>query len=126
MIGTTVRPDVAIIYDWENNWAQIDAQGPRHGDKGYLDDCKHHYRAFWKRGIPADVIDMEQDFSSYKLLIAPMLYMVRPGVAERIEAFVQGRRHVRHHLPERHRGRERPLLLGRLAGTPAKNARHLV
>ena len=32
---------------------------------------------------------MEQDFSSYKLLIAPMLYMVRPGVAERIEAFVK-------------------------------------
>jgi beta-galactosidase len=33
---------------------------------------------------------MEQDFSSYKLLIAPMLYMLRPGVAERIEAFVKG------------------------------------
>ena len=89
VVGTTVRPDVAIIYDWENNWAQIDAQGPRRGDKGYLDDCKRHYRAFWKRGIPVDVIDMEQDFSSYKLLIAPMLYMVRPGVAERIEAFVR-------------------------------------
>ncbi len=32
---------------------------------------------------------MEQDLSSYKLVIAPMLYMVRPGVAERIEAFVK-------------------------------------
>lgn len=89
VIGSTVRPDVAIIYDWENNWAQSDAQGPRRGDKGYLDDCKRHYRAFWKRGIPVDVIDMEQDFASYKLLVAPMLYMVRPDVAERIEAFVK-------------------------------------
>jgi beta-galactosidase len=89
LIGTTVRPDVAIIYDWENAWAMNDAQGPRRGDKGYLDDCKRHYRAFWKRGIPVDVIDMEQDFGGYKLLIAPMLYMVRPGVAERIEAFVK-------------------------------------
>jgi len=89
VVGTTVRPDVAIIYDWENNWAMTDAQGPRRGDKGYLDDCKRHYRAFWKRGIPVDVIDMEQDFGGYKLLIAPMLYMVRPGVAERIEAFVK-------------------------------------
>jgi len=89
VVGTTVRPDVAIIYDWENNWAMTDAQGPRRGDKGYLDDCKHHYRAFWKRGVPVDVIDMEYDFSSYKLLVAPMLYMVRPGVAERIEAFVK-------------------------------------
>ena len=25
VIGTTVRPDVAIIYDWENNWAIEDA-----------------------------------------------------------------------------------------------------
>ena len=31
---------------------------------------------------------MEQDLTRYKLVIAPMLYMVRPGVAERISAFV--------------------------------------
>ena len=87
VIGTTVRPEVAIIYDWENAWAIEDAQGPRR-DKGYLPTCKRHHRAFWKRGIPTDVIDTEQGFSRYKLLVAPMLYMVRPGVAERIERFV--------------------------------------
>jgi beta-galactosidase len=89
VVGTTVHPDVAIIYDWENNWAMTDAQGPRRGDKGYLEACKRHYRQLWERGIPTDIIDMDQDFSSYKLLIAPMLYMVRPGVAERITTFVQ-------------------------------------
>jgi beta-galactosidase len=80
---------VAIVYDWENMWAMNDAQGPRRGDKGYLDDCKAHYRPFWRRGIPVDIIDMEQDLSGYKLVVAPMLYMLRPGVTERIEAFVQ-------------------------------------
>jgi beta-galactosidase len=89
VVGTTVRPDVAIVYDWENAWAMNDAQGPRRGDKGYLDDCKAHYRAFWRRGIPVDVVDMEQDLSRYKLVVAPMLYMVRPGVAGRIAAFVK-------------------------------------
>jgi beta-galactosidase len=89
VVGCTVRPDVAIIYDWENMWAMNDAQGPRRGDKGYLDDCKRHYRPFWERGIPVDVVDMEQDLSRYKLVVAPMLYMVRPGVAKRIEAFVE-------------------------------------
>jgi beta-galactosidase len=89
VVGTTVRPDVAIIYDWENAWAMDDAQGPRRGDKGYLDDCKAHYRAFWKRGIPVDIIYIEQDLSRYKLVVATMLYMVRPGVAERIAAFVE-------------------------------------
>jgi beta-galactosidase len=89
VVGTTVRPDVAIIYDWENAWAVNDAQGPRRGDKGYLTDCKEHYRPFWRRGIPVDIIDMEQDLSGYKLVVAPMLYMVRPGVAERLKAFVR-------------------------------------
>jgi beta-galactosidase len=89
VVGTTVHPDVAIIYDWENNWAMTDAQGPRRGDKGYLEACKRHYRQLWERGIPADIIDMDQDLSSYKLVIAPMLYMLRPGVAERVTAFVE-------------------------------------
>jgi beta-galactosidase len=89
VVGTTVRPDVAIVYDWENAWAMNDAQGLRRGDKGYLDDCKAHYQAFWQRGIPVDIIDQEQDLSRYKLVVAPMLYMVRPGVAERIAAFVE-------------------------------------
>ncbi|MBM7582240.1 beta-galactosidase [Caldicoprobacter guelmensis] len=89
IVGTTVRPEVAIIYDWENRWAIDDAQGPRREKKDYLLTCQSHYRTFWENGVPVDVIDMDCDFSGYKLLIAPMLYMVRPGVAERIEKFVE-------------------------------------
>ncbi|MBL7223056.1 MAG: beta-galactosidase [Candidatus Brocadiae bacterium] len=88
VVGTTVHPDVAVVYDWENAWAIDDAQGPRH-EKGYLPTCQRHYRAFWKRGVPVDVIDMDQPLDGYKLVVAPMLYMVRPGVAERLEAFVE-------------------------------------
>ena len=89
VVGTTVRPEVALIYDWENRWAIEDAQGPRQEKKDYQQTCQKHYKAFWKRGIPVDIINMDCDFSSYKLLIAPMLYMVRPGVAERMEEFVE-------------------------------------
>lgn len=88
IIGTSVPAQVALIYDWENRWAIDDLQGLRY-EKGYLEECQRHYRAFWNMGIPVDIIDMEQDLSRYRLLIAPMLYMVRPGVAERIEAFVE-------------------------------------
>ncbi|OUC08601.1 beta-galactosidase, partial [Litorilinea aerophila] len=89
VVGTTTQPEVALIYDWENNWAINDAQGPRIEKKDYLPTCQRHYRPFWQRGIPVDVIDMDQELEGYRLLIAPMLYMVRPGVAERIEAFVR-------------------------------------
>jgi beta-galactosidase len=90
VVGTTVRPQVAVIYDTENLWAVHDAQGPRQEKKDYLATCVRHYRCFWQRGIPVDVLDMEQDLSAYKVVIAPMLYMIRPGVGERIEAFVEG------------------------------------
>ena len=39
--------------------------------------------------MPVDIIDMNQDFSKYKLLIAPMLHMVRSGVDKKIEEFVE-------------------------------------
>ena len=88
VVGTTVKPEAAVIFDWENWWAVEDAQGPRNPDKGYLETCQRHHQALWRMGVPVDVIDMEQALDGYKLVIAPMLYMVRPGVAERIEAFV--------------------------------------
>lgn len=88
VLGTTVRPDVAVIYDTENRWAITEAQGFNMEHKAYEWTCQQHYGAFWQLGIPVDVINMDCDFSGYKLLVAPMLYMVRPGVAERIEEFV--------------------------------------
>ncbi|NLF30864.1 MAG: beta-galactosidase [Planctomycetes bacterium] len=90
VIGSGVAAEVAVVYDWENNWALNDAWGPKRGDKGYPATCQRHYESFWKAGVPVDVISMEDSFEGYKLLIAPMLYMVRPGVAERIEQFVKG------------------------------------
>jgi beta-galactosidase len=90
IVGTSVRPAVGLIYDWQVNWAIDDAAGPRKEHKDYCTTCTNHYRAFWRRGIPVDVFDSLHDFSGYTLLIAPMLYLIRPGVAERIAAFVRG------------------------------------
>ena len=86
--GSSVPAEAALIYDWENAWA-IDDSKCLGSNKAYDATCHRHYLPFWKAGIAVDVIDMEQDFDSYKLLVAPMLYMVKPGVGERIERFVR-------------------------------------
>ncbi len=89
VVGTGSNAKVGIIYDWENLWAQNELKGLRNDKKTYKDTCISHYNAFWKKGINADIIREEHDFSQYKILCAPMLYMVKPNVAERIEEFVK-------------------------------------
>ena len=91
VVGTGVDARVALVYDWENRWALEDAQGPLNdGRKAYERTLKDHYEPFWRRGIPVDVIDQGRDLDAYRLVVAPMLYMVKPGVAERLESFVAG------------------------------------
>ena len=88
VIGTTVHPDVAVIYDWENRWAIEDMQALGRERRNYAETCIAHYQPFWSRGIPVDVIPEWADFSAYKLVVAPMLYMLQPGVAGRLKKFV--------------------------------------
>jgi len=89
IVGAVTPAGAALIYDWENNWAISQSAMVRNVDKDYMPTCTAHYQPFWKRGVPVDVVDSLQDFSKYKLLVAPMLYMLRPGVAERIVQFVE-------------------------------------
>jgi beta-galactosidase len=90
VVGTRVPAQAAIVFDWENRWALEGADVvPAKGDSSYEQVCKRHHRPLWARGVAVDVINMERDFSPYRLLVAPMLCMIRPGVAERLEQFVR-------------------------------------
>lgn len=88
VVGTSVEAEVAIIFDTQNRWAINDSQGPRNIGVGYEETVGKYHKAFWDQGVAVDVIDMERDLSKYKLVVAPMLYMVRSGVGEKIEEFV--------------------------------------
>jgi beta-galactosidase len=87
VIGTSRPAEVALIYDVENRWALQESQGFKK-DKKYKETLFSHYAPFWKRGITVDVQDMSKDLTHYKLVVAPMLYMLRPGFAEKISRFV--------------------------------------
>jgi beta-galactosidase len=89
IIGTNVPAETAVFFDWENRWAVKDAKGPRNKGIKYEETVMQHYFPFWQLGVPVDVIGADDDFSKYKLLVAPMMYMVRRDVGERIERFVE-------------------------------------
>jgi beta-galactosidase len=88
VVGTNRPSDVAILYDWESNWALNDASGFGLKTKRYPQTLQTHYRTFWEMDIPVDVITKDQDFTSYKLLIVPMLYLVSEETISRLKTYV--------------------------------------
>lgn len=94
VVGTNRPAEVAILYDWENNWALNDAQGFGMESKRYPQTLQEHYRTFWEHDIPVDVITKKQDFFGYKLLIVPMLYLVSEKTIARLKEYVAGGGHL--------------------------------
>lgn len=84
-----VKAEVALVFDMENRWAIEGAAGPRNCGIHYAEQVRAHYRALWRMGIPVDIVDEECVISGYKLVIAPMLYLLRAGFEEKLKAFVE-------------------------------------
>ncbi|MDR2922028.1 MAG: beta-galactosidase, partial [Treponema sp.] len=89
VLGTATPSEAAVVFDWQNRWALEDAQGFLHKKTAYYAAVKAHYRAFWQKGVPVDIIDSSLivqpgGLDKYRLIVAPMLYMLRPGVAEAV------------------------------------------
>ena len=80
-----------ILYDTENRWAIDFAQAGNNGAMKYFDTVVMHYRALWEQGYAVDFCDMREctDLSDYDLVSAPMLFMTRNGIEEKLRAFVE-------------------------------------
>jgi len=88
--GTESETRAAVVYEFQNGWALDNAQLTRNIEKNYQKECIAHYGAFWMANIPCDVIGVEySDFSRYKIIVLPMLYMLSETAAVKIRAFVE-------------------------------------
>lgn len=87
-LGTRNKSDVGIIFDWDNYWALEYTSGPTR-DLKYVDQIHHYYEYFYNKNISVDMIPVDGDFSKYKVIAAPVLYMVKEGMKERLEQFVK-------------------------------------
>lgn len=83
---------VCILFDYPNWWAIDYAQMGRKGAMHYDDTVNAHYRALWQCGISVDFSDSGH-FSAdcgYRLVVAPMLFMLREDIAKKLRAYVAG------------------------------------
>ena len=78
----------AILFDWDNWWAVEYSAGPSIHMK-YLDAVKDYYTAAFDQNVPVDIISTEDELSSYKVVIAPLLYMTKTGYDKIIRSFVE-------------------------------------
>lgn len=87
LLGAVNPAQVGIIFDWDNYWALEYTSGPNK-DLMYVDQIHQYYRYFYERNIPVDMIPADADFSKYHTVIAPVLYMVKDGMQQALEAYV--------------------------------------
>lgn len=87
--GSLVKAEVALIFDWDVMWAIGDMKGLADETKQYAETCMKLYAELLKLGVEVDVIPQTDSFEEYRVLIAPMLYLLKPGVAKRMTSFVE-------------------------------------
>ncbi len=87
--GSMVKAKAAVIYDRQNAWAINNVSGFKLHNMGYDRTCRDWHNALTKRGIEADVVGCGADLSGYSLVIAPMLYLLGNGVAEKLKKFTE-------------------------------------
>jgi beta-galactosidase len=87
-IGGRIKAEVGILFDWSNWWALELSSGPSK-DMDYLGTVAKYYKPFYENNIPVDILHFDRDISGYKIIVGPMLYMIKEGIAEKIQEFVK-------------------------------------
>jgi beta-galactosidase len=89
VVGSTIKSQVAVMFDWECRWAVENASGPLRKPKGYEATAIEFHRAVSQAGAMADLIGMDDELDRYKVVIAPMAYCVSQAFVERVRQFVR-------------------------------------
>ncbi len=85
--GTTIRTKVAMIYDYESQWA-LRIQ-PAFAENHPHAAMRRYYNALFRAGVSVDMIKPTEDFSRYKVVLAPDLYILPDSVANALNEFVR-------------------------------------
>ncbi len=87
LAGTTLRPHVAIIYDYDSIWALKIQQG--YPEAAHADAIKRYYNAMFRAGVDVDIVKPGDDLRSYKLVLTPHLHVLADAVANQLVEYVR-------------------------------------
>jgi len=87
LLGARGEAETAILLDWESWWAlELDSK-PSTAVK-MLEGIYSFYKPLYEANVPVDFAHPSSDLSSYRLVIAPSLYLVTDDSVQNIRRFV--------------------------------------
>lgn len=90
--GSMPRPEVAIVHSFRQNYAfQIQ---PNHPDLWYVGQLHKYYKAFFDKKIPVDFVQDTDDLAKYKLVVAPLQYLMTPELEQHYIDYVANGGHL--------------------------------
>ncbi len=84
--GSLPKAEVAILRSYDQERA-IDIQ-PHHPQHRYIQHLMTYYKALHRANIPVDFVGEQHDFSPYKVLIAPLQFIMTAEHAAKLRAYV--------------------------------------
>lgn len=84
--GTRMSARAAVVIDWESEWARHYAIGPISSENptdswGNFAPAKSWHQSLWEAGIATDVVGVDNDFTSYDLIVVPAVFIDYPQMA---------------------------------------------
>ncbi len=86
--GSVVQAPVAILADFESNWARSGAGHPSI-EPQLPGQLREFYQPLWEQNITADFALPSHDLSKYKLVIAPAQYILSQEEAHNLNRYVE-------------------------------------
>ena len=87
ILASKGNAEVAMLLDYDTRFAfQVQANTPQFS---YPEHFATLYEAFHRVNVPVDIVPPDADFSRYKLVIAPALYVLPEILAERLKTFTE-------------------------------------
>ncbi|MFV0362158.1 MAG: beta-galactosidase [Suipraeoptans sp.] len=92
MQGSMPSPDVGIVFSFRQEYAfQIQPHNP---ELSYTGQIKKYYKALYEEQIAVDFVPEDRVFSKYKLLIAPLQYLMTPELEDKYLQYVKNGGHL--------------------------------
>ncbi|MEI3229617.1 MAG: beta-galactosidase [Lachnospiraceae bacterium] len=90
--GSMPKTEVGIVFSFDQDYA-FTIQ-PHHKDLNYIHQVQKYYQAFYEQNIPVDFVQESGDFAKYRLLVAPLQYLMNPELEEKYISYVKNGGHL--------------------------------